>query len=481
MKHTLEAMEPRICFSSSSLIADNVFPIGVWSQPSSSAATWKSRGVNTMVTYESQGGSVSVGAWSNAVQAAGLYQIREPLSNSAADLTTDKANKSLLAFAQPEEPELRNLQQFLPGDYSLWSQYGKPVFTDFSGGNVLGLNTSVSASAYQTQYLPYTDIAANDFYPTTGWGQPAWIDYSTSGTHQTPGMVVDKMNQLASAIGKTQPQWSVIETSNQNLGFTPAGTRGVYAQEFRGELWDSILHGASGVVYFPQQIGGFSYDATPAAVVTEMTTQATRINGNSGQIASILHALPTGVTSAGSSALKLTFTADPKASRLEGTTRTLNGVTYDFVLNMSWNGTTPSASNNTAQSYQVELPVPATNTATVGSSISVPVVGENRSVTGTVKTIGGVKVALITDPFAPYALHVYSLQTASAAPTPTPTPPTPVPTPTPAPIPKPTPIPTPTPPPTHGPFGGDGDGHHGGWGWGGWGSGHSIHDWLARQ
>src|SRR6202035_2072498 len=146
--------------------------------------------------------------------------------------------------------------------------------------------------------------------------------------------------------------------------------------------------------------------------------------------------------------------------------RTLNGVTYDFVLNMSWNGTTPSASNNTAQSYQVELPVASTNTAAVGSSISVPVVGENRSVTGTVKMIGSVRVALIADPFAPYALHIYSLQTASAAPTPTPTPappitnPTPTPTPTP-PITTPTPTPTPTPPPTRTPWGGgDGYGHH---------------------
>jgi hypothetical protein len=481
MNPILELMEPRVCFSSTSLIATNVFPIGVWSQPASSAATWKARGVNTMVTYESQGGTVSVAQWSSAVQAAGLYQIRSPLSTTAAGLAADAANPSLLAFEQPEEPELTGQQSVLASNYAQWGQY-KPVFTDYSGSDLLGLkNPSVSTSAYQTQYLPYTTISAEDFYPVTGWGQPGWIDQSTTGAHETPGMAVQTLNADASAVGLNQTQWAVLETSNENLSYTPAGTRGVYAQEFDGELWDSIINGATGITYFPQQIGGtFEYDATPAAVVTAMTTQAARINGNSGQVASILHSLPTGVSST-SSSLKLTFTADPHANRLEGTTRTLNGTTYDFVLNMSWNGTTPSASNNTSESYKVELPLPAGNTAAIGSTVSVPVLGENRSVTGTITTIGGVKVALIADPFTPYAMHIYSLQDASAAPTPTPSPtPTPTPTPTPAPTPTPVPMPTPTPTPTPTPppFGG-GDPHRG-WGWG-WGGGRgNVHDFLTQ-
>ena len=47
-----------------------------------------------------------------------------------------------------------------------------------------------------------------------------------------------------------KPQWAVIETSNQRLSWVP-GSRGVTRDEFRGELWHSIINGAQGVVYFP--------------------------------------------------------------------------------------------------------------------------------------------------------------------------------------------------------------------------------------
>jgi hypothetical protein len=51
-----------------------------------------------------------------------------------------------------------------------------------------------------------------------------------------------------------------IECSDQHL---PGGTnrRGPTPGEMRAQIWDAVIHGVQGVLYFPQRIGGsFSYD-----------------------------------------------------------------------------------------------------------------------------------------------------------------------------------------------------------------------------
>ena len=37
------------------------FPIGVWDQPTGNFDTWKQRGINTLVQYDSYGGTQSIG------------------------------------------------------------------------------------------------------------------------------------------------------------------------------------------------------------------------------------------------------------------------------------------------------------------------------------------------------------------------------------------------------------------------------------
>jgi hypothetical protein len=418
-----EFLENRLCFSRISPIGDNVFPIGVYSQPMSSIATWRSRGVNTMVSNEAQGGAVSVRTWSNAVARAGLFQIRKPLSNSKADLAADVHNASLLAWEQPDEPDLvKTKQSALAANYKAWKSTpdAKPVFTNLAGGNVMGIVGAVSAAAYQTKFLPYGDIICNDLYPVTGWDQPNWINYDAGGRHVTEGTVIDKLAQLSNG----KPQWSVIETSNQNLAWTARGTRGVYPQEFRGEFWDSVIHGSSGVVYFPQQFNGFQYDATPSAVVDEMRRESNLINGTNygtqtqGAIASILHlsADPT------SRALQMKL----GDARLEGTKRTsADGSTqYFVVLNRSWNGQVASEGNDTTRDCRVDLPdTVAAGTAVTAlpdPTITADAAGNATTTAGRYRTLVAQKDAAghtyVIDAFAAFAVHIYRVGTSSVQP-----------------------------------------------------------------
>jgi hypothetical protein len=65
-----------------------------------------------------------------------------------------------------------------------------------------------------------------------------------------------------------KPHFSFVNCSTWEVA-TPAPS----AAQFRAEVWSRIINGAAGIFYFPQRITPtFSYDATPADVLTEMAT-----------------------------------------------------------------------------------------------------------------------------------------------------------------------------------------------------------------
>jgi hypothetical protein len=297
-------------------VPDSVFPIGVWSQPVNTFDKWQSRGINTVINYEPYGGQDSIDVWSNAANAHNFYQVRQPRANPANDLNETR----LLAWMHADEPDLhKTAPSLLAADYTKWKAVdpGKPVFVNFSGGELL--NHTTSNTTYQ-QYMQSADIIGNDFYPVTGWGRPDWIDYSkTVADRKTEGMAVKGYSDLSGG----KPQWSFIETSAQKLSWIQGGNaRGVTPAEFRGEVWDAIINGAKGIAYFPQQIGsGFRFDMTPADVVSEMTTQNARIQS----LARVLNA------SSNPTADKIAM----NSTLLEGARKNYDGDQYFFILNMS--------------------------------------------------------------------------------------------------------------------------------------------------
>ena len=240
------------------------FVIGVYMQPPDTFEVWKLRGINTLVGYESRGGAISNKQWSDAAAAKGFYYVRKP----AEDLEADSRDPNLLGWMHDDEPDVRKPPtdpKQLQDDYAAWKKAAPqlPVFVNFSGGNVLG--GKVPKTLY-LDYLKAADWVGNDFYAVTGYNRPDWL--------WKIGAAVDTLWDWSGG----KPQFALIETSAQRLSWTPRTTRGVSPDELRAEVWHAVIHGAAGVVYFPQQIGaGFKYDATPPRVAVEMALQNKRL------------------------------------------------------------------------------------------------------------------------------------------------------------------------------------------------------------
>ena len=340
---------------------EDFFPIAVWQQPTNSFNKWKSRGVNTLMGVP-MGNDAD--AWATSAINNNLYQIRQP----RLDISLDVNDPTLLAWMHEDEPDYRKTPPAtLAADYAAYKAIdpAKPVLVNFSGGNLL--QGTPGRAAYE-EYMASADWISNDIYPITGWDNPEWIDYSLpAAERRNPATAVDRLRQWSGG----KPQWAVIESSNQNLSWVP-DSRGVTREELRGQLWQSIIHGAKGVVYFPMQIGGFKFDVTPADVAEEMTLQNARIQS----LAGIINSTPS------RAGLTLNF----GSPLLEGTSRRYKGMEYYFVLNMS---STP------LDDQAISLP-------TLGVP-AVGVVGEGRSLIPS----GG----QIFDDFAPYEMHVYQAGT----------------------------------------------------------------------
>lgn len=328
------------------------FVIGVFSQPNYKLAQWRQRGINTAFAYEPLGGTVSNAEWSAAAAAQGLAYIREP----GTDLAADARDPHLIAWLQPDEPELNKIApSTLAANYSSWKAAGPnvPVIVNFSGGNIV-LNL-VQKSTFD-QYLPSADQFANDFYPVSGWGRLDWL--------YRVGQAVDMLG----AWTNSKPQYAFVEANTDMSPNRGAGT--LTPDEFHSMAWDAVIHGVRGIIYFPQAFnGGFQYDSTPPAIVSEMTT----LNSHLNDIAATLGgpANPTNIPVSVAAPLEAGWRAT---------------VTGKMVI----------VSNPTAQSR------PGIVVQLGGNAGLAKVWWENRRV---VVAAGGT----LTDDFAPYAVHVYQI------------------------------------------------------------------------
>jgi hypothetical protein len=382
-------------------LPEGFFLIGVFGQSAKNPpgpAVWKSRGVNTYVGDGDGEQYVSIEEFDSIANANGLKVIRQPSSDPAKDI----GNTTLLAWIQPDEPDVEgnNLGSgcspftgqypctlLCQSNFQSWRAVDptRPIFINFSGNDVIGSSscnycngagdmvdpngcngTYPEAEQCYPRLLPTADWISEDIYPVTGW----MLD-ELRGNLSAVGKALDKL-----AGWTDKPLYAIIETSNQHLtvGTSTAGLRGVTPDEFRAEVWDAIIHRASGVIYFPFDVGPntWAYDATPADVAAEMTKQNALITQLAGALQGEINP----------SAIAATV-----ASPLEAGWRSTNGASYFFVLNLS---------NTQVNGASVSL-------TGVGAATSATVFNESpRSVT--------LSAGSFTDDFGPYQLHVYTVQ-----------------------------------------------------------------------
>jgi len=171
-------------------------------------------------------------------------------------------------------------------------------------------NTTVSVGVVDKKKLfqSWTSVAdwvAADIYPVSDYDRPEWVDLSQTPDPPT-GSVLDTLQGWSP--GKRY--YAFIEASNLN----GAPFRAPTDDEFRGQIWHAVIHGAQGVIY--HAAGDNRYDATPADIAAEMVRQ----NATLSRLAPIL-AAPGGRLAA--------------PGPFEVATRTYCGVMYRFVLNFS--------------------------------------------------------------------------------------------------------------------------------------------------
>jgi hypothetical protein len=338
--------------SGGSVALAHLFPIGVYVQAPASFGMWKSRGVNTVVVVP-DGNSEK--AWNKAAIRHGLYEIRAPASNPASDV----GNKNLLAWALPDEPDDVTTQvpyARVQRTYRAWKRIDPrlPVYINFNGQfNQHDVKTDASGDSWYHQYVKGANWITSDLYPVN------------NGQGDDLGVIGQEVTQLRQLAG-SKPVFVFIESGAydaQNPVITPG--------QFRGEVWEAIIHGARGIFYFPVQVTpGFKYDVTPPAVAAEMTRQDATIT----KLASVLQG-PINPPSLGAAA----------PPPLQAAWRRSSGHSYFFVLNLS-----PQAADH--QTIALRGTGPAT---------SATVYGENRTVQISNDTI--------TDNFGPYAVHIYQV------------------------------------------------------------------------
>jgi hypothetical protein len=235
-----------------------------------------------------------------------------------------------------------------------------PIFTNYSGGYVNQWQGSplVGYSGYKP-LLDATDWSANSIYPVNGWDRPNDLD--------APGRALDRLAKYSQG----KPQFAVLETSDQELSWAPRDIPAVTPGQFRAEVWDSVIQGAKGVIYFPQKfMPQFGFDNTPPEIEAEMIAQNARLTALGNAL--IQPANPT--------TMGLTLPAG-----LEGGWRWYNGKAYFIVLN-----TTGAAVSGAGLGL-----------LGVGRKGKVTVETEDRTLTMNRRTI--------VDSFAPYETHVYSI------------------------------------------------------------------------
>ena len=266
------------------------FVIGTFVQSTQNFATWKARGINTLVEVP-QGWDLE--PWNAAAVAADLYMIRPPRSNPA----LDAYEKKLLAWAHEDEPS--NVKPGSAGvDYSTVNTTPKtlderaakwraalpagvdiPIYLNLTGSHVtdIWINEPMMRDYVDS---PSADIIAHDIYQING-GQPMLFERN-GYTTTAQGHAIDRLSSWSGG----KPQYAFIESSD----FDSNGTLPT-AGEMRAQIWSSVIHGAVGIIYFPIVFNPWSFDGTPKHLVAEMTAihakiravESTLMNSSTGR------------------------------------------------------------------------------------------------------------------------------------------------------------------------------------------------------
>jgi hypothetical protein len=353
--------------STSVLNDQSKFPIAVWLQSTSNAERYKIAGFN-----------LYVGLWEGpqeedlkALKSAGMPVICDQNAVGLAHRT----DPTIVGWLQQDEPD--NAQPAAGGGYgpcippqTIIDRYKsmkakdptRPVLLNLGQGVAndewIGRGNGSSLDDYKT-YVKAGDIVSFDIYPVAGLPKPNSEDYLY--------MVPKGIDRIRNWVDNKTPSWNCIECTSID------GGKKATPDQVKAEVWMSIIHGSTGLVYFVHQ---FKPTFKEAAILDDkpMLESVTR---NHQLIQSLSRVIHSGKVIANARATS----PNPKTP-VDILAKRFDGATYIFSVGM----------RNSATSASFSIPGLISNG-------KVEVIGESRSIS--------VLNGEFSDTFKPYEVHLY--------------------------------------------------------------------------
>jgi hypothetical protein len=354
----------------------NFFPIGVWLQVPENAARYRAAGINTYV-----------GLWDGpkpgqleALQQAGMFVICGQTS-----LALEQRDKStIIGWHQPDEPDnaRRRGARFGWGEPTppreIIAAYENLKRADPTRPVLLGLGQGVAWDGWYgrgtrnnrpedyPEYVQGGDILSYNIYP---------VNHERPEIAGNLWIVADGVKRLRGWTGDAKPVWNCIETTCiETTGRKPTPA------EVRAQVWMSLIHGSRGLIYFVHQFTPTFVEAGLLADA-EMLAAVTAINREITELAPVLNSL----TVTNQVHVRALNSAAPVATM----TKQHGQFTYIFAVAM--------------RPLTAEVEFAGAN---FRNATTVEVIGESRT-----RPIAQGK---FTDTFAPYAVHLYRIETPPA-------------------------------------------------------------------
>jgi hypothetical protein len=349
------------------------FPIGVWLQSPQNAAKYKAAGIN-----------LYVGLWQGpteeqlmALKASNMSVICEQNEVGLAH----KTDRTIIGWMHGDEPDnAQALKDPVTGEQSwggpvpparIVADYARLRAADPTRPVLLNLGQGVAndewvgrgTGARPDDYLTYVkggDIISFDVYPVAGLKEGEnHLWYVPKG--------VDRLVQWTQ--GK-KLVWNCIEASridNENRIATPA--------QVRAEVWMSLVHGSTGLIYFVHQ---FKPQFNEHALLDDpvLLPAVTAINRQIRELAPVLN-------SPNQPQIATVKSSSPQVP-IDLMVKRYGGATYVFAVG--------SRNGSTTGSFQVQG---------LGKTGTVEILGEDRRI----PVVNG----RFVDDFKPYAVHLYQL------------------------------------------------------------------------
>jgi hypothetical protein len=337
------------------------FPIGVWMQNPANAERFTAVGVNHFV-----------GLWQGPTdeQLANARAADMPVVCEQAGVWQENLdNPDIQGWMQSDTPD--NAQEMPDGSYgpciepaATRARYDEMVAADGSRPVVLLLGRGVA----EPDWVGRGDCTGRtDDYFGYVEGADILVNYTYPVANQIPiELVATGVERLNTYTGWTRPVIADIEASS--IEGLPRPT----PEELRAEVWMSLIHGAAGIQYFCHRMTPLN--ETDCLDDADTATALGRINRELLQLAPVLNTQ--------------SYALDPSSSSdavpVRAVLKQLGGERYVFAAGM--------ANGATTATFGLDG---------IGASISIEVIGENRSIVPNDGTF--------EDAFEPYAVHLYRI------------------------------------------------------------------------